>query len=145
MSPHLVVSILRLGNQTLLDHGFGKPEIIGVSRYYMNPQTRSAEFAVIVRDAFQGAGLGQHLMERLIAVARERGVRELVGAVLRENGPMLSLARELGFREQDATDRDAVATILDRIDPAVELSEPFGRIRDAIAEARKMGVTSRAA
>jgi len=44
-----------------------------------------------------------------------------------------------------ATDRDAVAAILDRIDPAVELSEPFGRIRDAIAEARKMGVTSRAA
>ena len=44
-----------------------------------------------------------------------------------------------------ATDRGAVAAILDRIDPAVELAEPFGRIREAIAEARKMGVTSRAA
>ncbi len=44
-----------------------------------------------------------------------------------------------------ATDRDAVTSILDRVDPAVELDEPFARIREAIAEARKMGVTNRAA
>jgi hypothetical protein len=44
-----------------------------------------------------------------------------------------------------ATDRDAVVAMLDSVDPAVELSEPFGRIREAIAEARKMGVTNRAA
>jgi hypothetical protein len=42
-------------------------------------------------------------------------------------------------------DRDEVAAILDRVDPAVELTEPFGRIREAIAEARRMGVTNRAA
>ncbi|MBI3822599.1 MAG: GNAT family N-acetyltransferase [Planctomycetes bacterium] len=91
----------------------GKPEIIGVSRYYMNPQTRAAEFAVIVSDAYQGQGLGQHLMERLIAVARERGVRQLVGAVLRENQRMFALMRELGFREAKSTDRDAVTVVLD--------------------------------
>lgn len=44
-----------------------------------------------------------------------------------------------------ATDRAAVTSLLDRVDPAVELGEPFARIREAIAEARKMGVTSRAA
>jgi hypothetical protein len=44
-----------------------------------------------------------------------------------------------------ATDRDAVVGVLERVDPAVELTEPFARIRDAISEARKMGVTSRAA
>jgi acetyltransferase len=83
-----------------------KPEIIGVSRYYLNPQTRSAEFAVIVRDAYQGQGLGQHLMERLVAAARERGVRRLIGMVLRENTGMLALARALGFREGKSSDRD---------------------------------------
>ncbi len=31
----------------------------------------------------------------------------------------------------------------DRIDPAVDLAEPFARIREAIGEARKMGVASR--
>lgn len=90
-----------------------KPEIIGVSRYYMNPQTRSAEFAVIVRDAYQGQGLGQHLMERLIAVARERGVRRLVGLVLHENAGMLTLVKALGFREEGPADRDAVQVVLD--------------------------------
>jgi hypothetical protein len=44
-----------------------------------------------------------------------------------------------------ATDRDRVVMLLDRVDPAVELSEPFARIREAIVEARKMGVASRAA
>jgi acetyltransferase len=91
----------------------GQAEIIGVSRYYMNPQTRSAEFAVTVSDAYQGQGLGQHLMERLIAVARERGVAQLVGSVLRENHRMLTLAKELGFRDGKPVDRDVVQVVLD--------------------------------
>jgi hypothetical protein len=42
-------------------------------------------------------------------------------------------------------DREPVARLLDRADPAVDLAEPFARIREAVAEARKMGVTNRAA
>ncbi len=91
----------------------GRPEFLGVSRYYMNPETREAEFAVVVSDAVQGVGLGRHLMERLIAVARDRGVRRLVGNVLRENAPMRALAKELGFREVGTVDTDAVQVALD--------------------------------
>ncbi|MBI1830196.1 MAG: GNAT family N-acetyltransferase, partial [Planctomycetes bacterium] len=91
----------------------GEAELIGVSRYYMNPQTRSAEFAVIVSDAYQNQGLGQHLMERLIVVARERGVRQLVGSVLRENRRMLALAKELGFRELKSAEHGVVQVALD--------------------------------
>jgi hypothetical protein len=47
--------------------------------------------------------------------------------------------------ERFAADEPAVAILLDRVDPAVDLAEPFTRIREAVAEARKMGVTSRAA
>lgn len=42
-------------------------------------------------------------------------------------------------------DRQAVSELLDRVDTAVDLTEPFARIREAISEARKMGVTNRAA
>lgn len=42
-------------------------------------------------------------------------------------------------------DRPAIARLLDRVDPAVDLAEPFARIREAVGEARKMGVTNRAA
>jgi acetyltransferase len=91
----------------------GQRSILGVSRYYMNPQSRSAEFAVVVSDAYQGQGLGQYLMERLIAVARERGVKQLVGSVLRDNLAMLTLARQLGFGEPKFVDRDVVQVELD--------------------------------
>jgi hypothetical protein len=43
------------------------------------------------------------------------------------------------------SDRAAVSRLLDRVDPAVDLAEPFARIREAVGEARKMGVTNRAA
>ena len=42
-------------------------------------------------------------------------------------------------------DRTRIAAILERIDPALDVSEPFTRIREAMGEARKMGATSRAA
>ncbi len=42
-------------------------------------------------------------------------------------------------------DQPKVIALLDRVDTAVDLSEPFARIREAIAEARKMGVNNRAA
>jgi hypothetical protein len=42
-------------------------------------------------------------------------------------------------------DEERVRAILDRVDAALDLAEPFARIREAMGEARKMGVTSRAA
>jgi len=42
-----------------------------------------------------------------------------------------------------AGDREAVRGLLEKLDQGLDLSEPFGRIREAINEARKMGVTSR--
>ena len=44
-----------------------------------------------------------------------------------------------------AADEELVRAILDRVDAALDLAEPFARIREAMGEARKMGVTSRAA
>jgi acetyltransferase len=88
-------------------------EILGVSRYYMNPETRDAEFAVVVTDALHGQGLGERLMRRLIEVARERGVRRLIGNVLRDNRPMLSLAQELGFKEIMSADSQVVQVALE--------------------------------
>jgi acetyltransferase len=91
----------------------GRAELVGVSRYYMDPATREAEFAVVVTDALQHQGLGRHLMERLIAVARDRGVKRLVGYVLRENTPMLAFVRKLGFHEVREVDDSAVEVALD--------------------------------
>jgi hypothetical protein len=42
-------------------------------------------------------------------------------------------------------DLPVVREMLDRLDGTLDLAEPFARIREAIGEARKMGVTSRSA
>ncbi|MHB1426844.1 MAG: GNAT family N-acetyltransferase, partial [Gemmataceae bacterium] len=75
----------------------GAPRLLGVARYYLHVETGAAEFAVVVSDACQRQGLGRHLMQRLIDIARQRGVRRLVGQVLIENTPMLHLMQSLGF------------------------------------------------
>jgi acetyltransferase len=85
-----------------------RSQILGVSRYYLHPETGSAEFALVVEDAQQRKGLGRHLLGRLIGIARERGVRRLVGQVLRENAPMLALTAALGFGPPKTLDNDVV-------------------------------------
>jgi acetyltransferase len=86
----------------------GAVRLLGVARYHLDPAAGAAEFAVVVEDAYQGKGLGRHLLERLIAVARERGVKVLVGLVLAENLPLLKLARALGFGPPREVERGVV-------------------------------------
>ncbi len=71
---------------------------MGVSRLVMTPERGTAEFAVIVADPWQGKGLGQKLIERVLEIARENGVNHLWGDVLAANLPMLELVKKLGFR-----------------------------------------------
>jgi acetyltransferase len=89
------------------------PRLLGVSRFHMDPESREAEFAVVVGDQWQGKGLGRHLMEKLITVAKTMGVKRLVGVVLRENNPMLKLMSQLGFTNRATEDDDVVEAVRD--------------------------------
>lgn len=42
-------------------------------------------------------------------------------------------------------DLELIRERLDQLDPAIDITEPFARVREAVAEARKLGVTHRAA
>ena len=70
---------------------------IGVCRYITLPDAQSCEFAIVVADEWQGRGLGWRMMEILVAVARERGLKTMIGWVLAENSSMLRMCTELGF------------------------------------------------
>ena len=70
---------------------------IGVGRYIINPDGESCEFAIVVAEAWQGRGLGRHLMLQLIAIARARGLKTMVGQALAANTQMLGLSSALGF------------------------------------------------
>jgi acetyltransferase len=72
-------------------------EIRGISRYTCNPDGRTAEFGVIVEDAWQGRGLGHVLMQAIESTARVRGLAELIGLVLKDNDEMGQLMRRRGY------------------------------------------------
>jgi acetyltransferase len=74
-----------------------KEILIGVARYVLDADGTSAEFAIVVDDAWHGRGIGRRLLERLAAIARRRGVHRLYGDVLSINRPMLGLVKKLGF------------------------------------------------
>jgi acetyltransferase len=70
---------------------------IGVCRYCALSDLKSCEFAIVVADEWCGRGLGKIMMIRLIAVARARGLKSMLGMVLAYNEPMLHLGSGLGF------------------------------------------------
>lgn len=72
-------------------------QIAGVSRYVINPDQTSCEFALVVADAYGGRGIGSRLMLSIMDAARERGLSQIEGLVLVNNPAMLKLMRSLGF------------------------------------------------
>ncbi|WP_018955142.1 GNAT family N-acetyltransferase [Thioalkalivibrio sulfidiphilus] len=70
---------------------------VAVGRYTANPDQRSCEFALVVADDWQGKGIGTHLMQSLMQVARSRGLTLMEGEVLSSNSNMLALVKRLGF------------------------------------------------
>ncbi|MEH6634467.1 MAG: GNAT family N-acetyltransferase [Halioglobus sp.] len=71
---------------------------VGVARYAPMGTKGVAEFAVAISDDLHGQGIATQLMRLLILAASVGGINRLEGLILRENAPMLSLAKKLGFR-----------------------------------------------
>jgi hypothetical protein len=82
-------------------------------------------------------------MPVVAAIAEDRLSTSSERQLMTFSHPRSSVPLSLDFNW--AVDEDSVRAILDRVDAALDLAEPFARIREAMGEARKMGVTSRAA
>jgi acetyltransferase len=93
-------------------------EMLGVVRLHLDPDRRGGEFAVIVRSAFKGRGLGWHLMQRMIEYARIIGLTRIHGQVLAENATMLRMCAELGFRTEDDRGGNAIKRVTLELDKA---------------------------
>ncbi len=72
-------------------------ELLAIARYDADPATGLAEVALVVRDEWQGRGIGSALFVRLIGLARTQGVRGFTAQVLATNGRMLRLFRASGL------------------------------------------------
>jgi len=72
-------------------------EVLAMARYDADPKSGLAEVALVVRDEWQGRGVGTALFVRLIGLARAQGVRGFTALVLASNGRMLRLFRSSGL------------------------------------------------
>jgi acetyltransferase len=76
-------------------------QMLGLVRLKEELDEETAEFAILVRSRLKGHGLGWTLMRRVIDYGKEKGLRRIYGDVLAENGAMLQMCEELGFKGQD--------------------------------------------
>lgn len=91
----------------------GEALVGAVARVAIVPNTRSAEFAILVSRYIAEMGLGRQLMQRLVRWARGKRLEHLYGDVLEHNSPMLSLAKSLGFRREHGETQGLVRVVLD--------------------------------
>lgn len=74
-----------------------KEIVLGITRYTINIDGESCEFALVVADNIRGKGLGHKLMVTLMDIAKSKGLKMLEGEILKNNGSMLKLMTRLGF------------------------------------------------
>lgn len=111
-------------------------DLIAVGRYEGLADGESAEVAFVVEDGHQGRGLGSILLEHLLAAARERGLVKFTAEVLAENGQMVRVFRDAGYRVSRAM-AEGVLHLEFAIDATKE-SLAVARAREQAAEARSV-------
>jgi len=84
----------------LLDGPKDDEELLGVGRLAADPGFEQAEFALIVASDRQRRGYGELLLRHVLTYAVTRGIKRVVGHILRENLRMLELSKRLGFAPQ---------------------------------------------
>ncbi|MGA7854446.1 MAG: GNAT family protein [Candidatus Acidiferrales bacterium] len=90
----------------------GKHEILAVGRLSKMPHGQQAEIAVLVSDLYQRQGLGAELVQRLIEIAREEKLQEIVANILPENLAMRALADRFGFQLRPSKDPTTLTAVL---------------------------------
>jgi len=78
--------------------GSGEQEqLVGVGQYGVDQVTHTAEVAVVVRDDWQGKGIGTELLSYLTFLAKRQGLLGFTAEVLVDNKPMMKLFEAGGF------------------------------------------------
>jgi len=96
----------------LQDPQTGEHEMLAVGRLTREPSGSDGEVAVLVTDRWQKQGLGTELLRRLIGVARDQKLSQVVAIIMPENQAMWSLANRLGFKVSSSDDPNMITAVL---------------------------------
>jgi acetyltransferase len=96
-----------------LDPKTNTHEILGVGRLSRIHGTPDAEFGLLISDRCQRRGLGTAILQRLIDVARQEGIRRLTADVMASNLGMQRVCERVGFQlRPNSEDQTVNAQIL---------------------------------
>jgi acetyltransferase len=90
----------------------GGRQMIGGCRVIVDPDGKSGEFALLVGDKWQGFGLGSKLMDSIVEVARDMGLKSVYGYIIASNHRMLNLMSKKGFKTEALDEETVRATLL---------------------------------
>ncbi len=71
----------------------GTGEIVGLARYFGDPDLIEAEVSITIADAWQGHGVGAKLLDLILKAARKRGFKKAWGLCRAQSGDMISLIK----------------------------------------------------
>ncbi len=76
----------------------GEERIVAVARLARSEEDPAeAESAIVVRDDYQNQGLGTHMLELLVEVARSMNIERLTAWIMAENRHMLHILKKSGL------------------------------------------------
>jgi acetyltransferase len=90
----------------VIEEGPGEA-LVAVGRYASDPEKGRAELAVVVRDDWQGRGLGRLVLARVIEIARGNGIRRFDAVVDHENSIVMGIIDQLGYPHRVRTEQGA--------------------------------------
>ena len=88
-------------------------DIIAVGRYYLDPRTNRAEVAFVVRDEWQGRGIGKFLFKHLTTIAKRHGITGFTAEVLRSNKRMQAVFNNSDLRVRSKLSDDIYSFEMD--------------------------------
>jgi acetyltransferase len=83
----------------------GESQIIAVSRMSKVHGVSEADLAALVRDGFQGKGLGAELYRQMLQIARDEKLSKVHANMSEENLEMMAICRRLGFNFAEGKDK----------------------------------------
>ncbi len=76
----------------------GYKKLIGVVRIIADAWGESAEYAIVVADAWQNQELGSNMTDYILEIARDKGIQKIYASMLATNKRMIYMFEKRGFK-----------------------------------------------
>ncbi len=78
--------------------GKGTKKMSGLARLVEDPGTNTAEFSFVVHNKWQRQGIGSHLIDKILEIARDRNLEKLSAKFLAHKNPVVGIFKRRGFK-----------------------------------------------